>query len=65
MSNRGFDIVLGIIEEALDEALDRAAHDPDSIEAREEVAEWERQRRNLLRAESEEIAGLPRPRFLN
>jgi hypothetical protein len=46
---RGSDIVLEIIEKALDEALQWAADDPTSAEAREAVADRQRLRTNLLR----------------
>ena len=41
---------LRIIEENLDEDLERLAQDPASVEARESVAEWQRLRTNLLQA---------------
>ena len=65
----GYELVLSIIESALDKALERAEREPDSAAAREKVAEWQRLRANLLRAEprlasdcSDPWSGLEAPR---
>jgi hypothetical protein len=74
LKDQGFDLALSVTEDCLDEALDRAARDPDSAEAREEVAEFQWLRTNLLRPNSDiqprgllidDLDDLPRPRYLN